>query len=219
MTTPEEFEERIYEAGVIEAGSHSVFSQGLHGQKADLSVIDPGSALWDEWVQLNVDKVIELDADTPPDFLIGVDRGTTELVDAVADELDGVTALHTVKGRGNLAYLRQDAIEAIRDRADMRRAGVGITRYVRVRFLEDVSTTGSGVSRPIDEINGLGLPVAMRVITTLQRRERLEYLDDRHIAYHAIVKQLTPTYTKEECEDHGFCADGMPLRPYPASTS
>lgn len=215
MVTPQEFENRIFDAGIIESKSHHELSQGLHGQKIDFGLTTPDSELWDDWVQVNVDTISNLYANAPPDYLMSVANGTNELVDVVADQFDGVTGLHTAKSSDNRLYLELDALEAIWSRSQAFGGVSGVSRYVQVVFLEDVSTTGSKVSQPIDQIKRQFPEVETEVVTTFQRRDSLEYLDERGVAYHAIIKRLLPTYTERECQEEGFCSENMPLIEYP----
>lgn len=205
----EGFRAKLGVTGVITSGRHSVFSQGLHGQKVDFDRIRPGSQLDDEWTDINVWALRRAHPYIRPGhFLVSIANGTLRLVDAMGHEMQGqVGTLHTEKDpESSMPYLTKDAQAVIAD-LDGRRGH-------RLTLVEDTSTTGrkaAFIARQVVAINE-DLPIEMQ--TTLQRQDQLPELDALGIGYRAIIHEVMPTYTEAQCQLEGFCATGEEPIPY-----
>ncbi len=208
MITTERFREKLDEEGIVTTGRHHVFSQGLHGQKVDFDRIASGSLLDDEWTQVNVRAFRQAHPYIRSQFLVSIANGTIDLVNGMTREMRGdVTALHTVKDpEDNMPYLSKEAVEII--------AGLDVIRKPELTLVEDTSSTGRKTAFVARQIRKVNPDVHLEVQTTFQRQEVLPELDDLEISYHAIIKEILPTYTQDECRKIGFCALGEIPIPY-----
>lgn len=200
--TPEIFEAHLLETDIFDPHwTHREFKSGMHGQEANLGEehLPPGSELYDEYVDVNVGAICGnylWPKQNGPLFVIGVANGTNRLAVDVGEKVPGAIGFETEKDADDNIHLTRVAKRAIE-----------VIRPNLAVVVENVGTTGGSALQVAEAILEAGARHVV-VQVTLQRRERLERLDDVGIRYRSIIKRILPTYTPEECNDHGFCAHG-----------
>ncbi len=197
----EGFRARILEAGVLDPeGIHYEFVGGKHGQKLHFDRAKPGMPVYDDWVVIGAQKIRQLHPDLQGLIILGVADGTNEVAVDIAEELgSGTIGLQTEKVGPKQVRLNKIARQVIR-RLKPRKA---------VAF-EDASTEGTVVLTAVEDAYVLGLE-DVSVLTTWQRRRRLELLDKANVVYDAIIDKEIPTYTPEDCRRIGHCAASWKL--------
>ena len=204
MADIEVFRRHIIEAGVLDpTGVHHEFAQGLHGRKLDFDLIFTNSPLYSEWIDAAAD-FMGVAYPRLPEIIIGVANGTNRVALDVARKFDGkVFGAVSEKDEQNSKVLRLSAT-----------AGKLITALKPefVVVLEDVGTTGSNSVQVANASLTAGAR-AVEVVTTWQRRPRLERLVESSIPYRAIINEALATYTSQECQASGFCSDNWQFIP------
>lgn len=201
----EVFKVKLLEAGVRDPiGLHHVFTDGGHGQKLHFDTIADDSELFREWATVTADFLRDT-YEPLPEVLLGVANGGNRLAIAVAEELGGtVVGLETVKkpkpAKGTELSARARHI-------------IGLLKPSLAVVVEDVGTTGSTSLTAATAALEAGAD-RTEVVNTWQRREKLEYLIGAGVTYHSVIKEVLPTYTAEDCQANGFCAQGWELIPY-----
>ncbi|MDB5175705.1 MAG: hypothetical protein JWM81_563 [Candidatus Saccharibacteria bacterium] len=192
-------------------GQHTELSSGMHGQKVVFGNIEPESGLYHKWIGTVCDYMQEQYAPLPR-ILVSVADGTNRPVTSIVERFgDRMIGLHSQK-----------------DPRDPERLFLGSTATavlmrnlnVPVVVKEDTSTTGGKSGQVAKAIRNAGVR-DVSVLTTVQRRDTLEVLDEAEIPYRAIIKAPMPTYTPEDCLRTGFCSmnwlfkprKGAPYRP------
>jgi len=181
---------------------HHVLNGGMHGQKLHFDRILNDSLLFQQWIDITVAKIWDVYSE-PPEVIIGVANGANRLARPVAKKLGGrVIGLTSKKIDRSQVILPPESSRRVKAR-----------KPDVVLVLDDVGTTGkSAESVALSALDGGAKSV--EVLVTWQRREKLERLVGAGITYHSVIYQPLPTYLPEECEAHGFCADGWELVPY-----
>jgi orotate phosphoribosyltransferase len=199
------FRENIMDSGYVldPEPVHSEFVSGKHGRKLDFDKIDDDDPLYKEWTEIAAD-FIQQEFPRLPEVIIGVANGTNRTALDTARRFNGqVLGLVSEKDPDNskrlyLSSIAGRAIEAIKPEL--------------VVVLEDVGTTGSNSVQVAVDSRDAGAR-SVEVVTTWQRREHLERLEEAGIPHRAIINEPLPTYTPEECRSHGFCAEGWEFKP------
>jgi hypothetical protein len=208
-TQIEAFRENIINSGYVldPEGTHQEFVSGKHGRKLDFDNIDREGQLYDEWISVTAGFLQE-EFPTLPEMIIGVANGTNRpALDTALRIVDGsigeVIGLVSAKDKANSKklYLGAIATEAIK-----------VKKPELVVVFEDVGTTGSNSVQVATACLKSGAQ-SVEVVTTWQRREKLEKLDEANIPHRAIINEPLPTYDPEECKEHGFCAQGWEFIP------
>jgi hypothetical protein len=193
------FRDNIIEQGIVDPyGMHHEFVSGMHGQKIDFDLIETGTPLYEEWVDINVSFILQ-NFNPLPEVILGVANGTNRLAKDVANKFDTITTgLVSEKDPENskILFLSKLAKEIIT-----------IARPALVVVVEDVGTTGSNSVQVATDAREIGAQ-RVEVVTTWKRRQELERLDEAEIPYRAIIDEPLTTYTPEECRQIGFCALG-----------
>lgn len=189
-------------SGVMDQeGVHHEFKAGGHGQKLDFDVIKTDSALYRAWTRVTADYVSEAFPQLP-EVILGVANGTNRLALDTARHFEGdVFGAVSEKDEHNSKILR------------LNRAAKNLISTMSpelVVVLEDVGTTGSSSVQIAQQALDLGAQ-QVEVINTWQRRERLERLAEAGIPYRSLISEPLPTYSPEECQTDGFCAQGWEL--------
>lgn len=199
----EAFRQNILDSGYVldPEGIHHEFVSGMHGQKLDFDNIEEDDNLYKQWTDVAAnyirDRYVPL-----PEMIIGVANGTNRTALDTARHFDGdVIGLVSKKDPQNSKKLWLGGI-ASRAIAQMRPNLVVV--------LEDVGTTGGNSVQVATACLDRGAK-NVEVVTTWQRRAELEKLDEANIPHRAIINEPLPTYTPEDCQDHGFCAQGYEL--------
>lgn len=195
-----EFRENIINSGYVldPEGTHHEFVSGMHGRKLDFDNISNHSALYEQWTEVSA-SFIEEEFPQLPEIIIGVANGTNRTALDTARRFNGeVLGLVSEKDRQDKKKLYLSSL-----------AGRVIYDFEPklVVVLEDVGTTGSNSVQVADGCRVAGAQ-RVEVVTTWKRREKLEKLEEADIPYRAIIDEELPTYTPEDCRDHGFCSDG-----------
>jgi len=195
----QQFRAEIMESGIVldREGTHHEFVSGMHGQKLDFDNIQVNSSLYEKWIDVN-SSFIEEEFPRLPQVIIGVANGTNRVALDVARSFNGRSiGLVSEKDKTHSKRLFLNPFVAGRLLDTMKPQLVVV--------VEDVGTTGSNsvqiASRVRDFTGG-----HVEVVTTWQRRENLERLDEEDIPYRAIIKEPLPTYSPEECVKTGFCS-------------
>lgn len=200
----QQFEQRLFlpETGLMDPdGVHHLFVDGMHGQKAEFSVIKRGMSLYRQWVKLSAQDIKQAYEDLP-EFILGVANGTNAFAEDVAAELkNGVIGLRTEKAQHN---------PKIKRLTPLAEAMISFFEPELVAVVDDAGTTGSSTYQVAEAALDAG---AQEVVVqyALQRSANLPYLDKAVIAYTALVKRCLPNFTSEQCEAEGFCAKGWEL--------
>lgn len=208
--TPESFWEELVNtpSAVDPHGVHSEFVSGMHGRKINFDGMPTESSLFRDWVDLSTrgvaDYLVErgmkrwgLSALTGV-VLLGVANGTNRLVEPVASEVGfGIVPLQTYKSSPKSVALDVET-EAL-------------LRALEPQFVlavEDVGTSGTTSATAVEAAWRTGASW-VEVLNTVQRRDVLEELTARYIVYSSIIStKAMRTYTAEECQKTGYCADG-----------
>lgn len=192
----ETFREHLLDEGVLDPeGIHHEFVRGMHGRKLHFDRVRPGTSLYDEWVVVGAQTLRELHPDLSGLILVSVAEGTNDVTVDIAEELgEGVIGLQTEKVGSRQVRLNKIARQVIR-----------AVRPKRVCIFEDASTEGTIVLTAAEDLRSMDIEDP-EVLTTWQRRHRLELLENAGIYYNAIIDEPVPTYTPEDCRRMGHCA-------------
>ena len=204
MPNIEEFKQHVIDAGVLDAeGIHHEFVSGSHGRKLDFDIIETGSPLYEEWIDVTSDFIADNFPDLPA-IIIGVANGTNRVALDTARRLgDGVTGFVSEKDPKNSKVIR------LGDETSKR---IQAIRPELVVVVEDVGTTGGSSVQVARNALEAGAK-EVEVFTTWQRRPQLERLIELGVPYRAIIKEILPTYDPDECRESGFCSQGWQLIP------
>ena len=193
-----DFKSKILENDIFDpVGIHHEFAYGDHGRKLDFDLITDGSPLYREWVQVNV-EFIRQQYTQIPEVILGVANGTNRLARDVAKEL-GVLGLSTEKVGGRSVQLTQAARQQLIE-----------TECKLLLVLEDVGTTGGSAYSAAVNAREAGAQ-RVEVIFSWQRSEDLIAFKNTDIPYCAIVQEVLPNYSPEECKKIGYCSMGWEL--------
>lgn len=200
MSSPARLKAEILDAGYVldPEGTHHEFVSGMHGRKLDFDNIETGNPLYNLWTETAADFIRE-EFPELPEMIIGVANGTNRTALDTARHFSGdVLGLVSEKDPQDskklyINHIAGLAIEAIKPEL--------------VVVLEDVGTTGSNSVQVAEGCRSAGAK-NVEVVTTWKRREKLERLEEAGIPYRAIIDEELPTYTPEDCQDHGFCSQG-----------
>jgi orotate phosphoribosyltransferase len=206
MAAIEAFQDHIIEAGVLDPiDVHHEFVSGMHGQKLDFDTITTGSPLYEEWTDTAATFIREEFPELPL-VIVGVANGANRIALDTARRFDGAVfgAVSEKDGQNSKVLRLPQATERL----------IRGTRPELVVVLEDAGTTGSNSVQVARQSLQSGAQ-NVEVVTTWQRRDILERLQEEDIAYRAIIKEALPTYEAEECQTSGFCSRGWALIPYP----
>ena len=180
-------------------GVHHEFASGMHGRKLDFDKIPDYGSLIDLWIDAVADSI----RDTLPRkklgklALVSVANGTNRIVPRVAENLGNDThALLTEKSSAKSVRLTAEA-EAIMPR-------INDGAFV---VIEDVATTGLTSASASLALRSAGATDIL-VMSTWQRRERLEELDAIGVPYVSVINEVLPTLSKEACNSSGPCSQG-----------
>lgn len=181
---------------------HHEFVGGMHGRKIDFDAIDGDSPLFDEWLAMIVATIKKLySPERLKDVvLVSVANGTNRVVPTVTEMLgNGATYLLTEKASPKSGKLTAEALAKM----------PALTNHFFI-VIEDVATKGTTSASVVQDLRANG-GHDIEVINSWQRREPLEELDAVDVPYHAIIKEILPTFTPEECATSGLCAAGSRL--------
>lgn len=198
MITAEEtaaFRGDLLAAGILDPqGTHHEFVSGMHGQKLDFDRIEEGTDLYEQWIDVNK-GFIEGAFPQLPEIILGVANGTNRVARDVGERLcvPGLATAKESKG-SKVIYLPEAA-----------RKTIELAAPDLVVVVEDVGTTGSNSVQAALAAREAGAK-NVEVVTTWQRREKLEKLEEAGVAYRAIIKEVLPTYSPDDCEARGFCS-------------
>lgn len=201
----ENFRGRIIDSGYVldTEGTHHEFVSGMHGQKLDFDNIEDGSPLYAEWVQVTAGYIEEEFPDLPA-VIVGVANGTNRVALDTARKFDGDVFGAVSKKReedSKKLYLPENTSKLI-----------AALQPELVVVKEDVGTTGSNSVQVAKACLEAGAQ-DVEVVITWKRRQALERLEEAGIAYRAMIDEPLTTYTPEECERAGFCADDWDFIP------
>ncbi len=202
-----EFLEFLKISDVIDPeGTHHEFNQGLHGQKIDLDKILDGSDLFEEWIELVAKAIEEYYSEQLPDVLVGVASGTNRIVAAVSERLaHHPLAIETVK------------IERLPILSQVSSALIHELEPSFVLVVEDVATEGTNALSVVRSIRKV-TQARTEILNTVERSQELRLLREAGVSYRSILSHILPTYTAEECQQSGPCAQNWRLIPYKAKT-
>ena len=196
----ETFKKHIIEGGILDPKDvHHEFVSGLHGRKLDFDSIEADSPLFSEWIAVTTAALKELYSPERLQnvVLASVANGTNRVVPLVAESLgNGASYLLTEKSSPKSARLVAEAAASMPELKD---------RFFVV--LEDVGTKGTTSASVVLALRETGAK-DIEVLNTWQRREQLEELVAVDVPHHAVIKDMLPTYTPEECQAEGLCAAG-----------
>lgn len=187
---------------LIPKGIHHEFVSGLHGRKLDFDLIDEKSDLFRQWVEVVAQFIKKQYSDISPSkiVLLSVAGGTNRLVGPVAKAIGGgVTALLTEKTSARSVRLTDEAKKKLK-----------ALKPELVVALEDVGTRGGTAASAVLSAQEAGAK-RVEVLNTWQRSEVLEALEAIDATYNAIIKEIWPNFTTEECRKTGYCAQGWKL--------
>jgi orotate phosphoribosyltransferase-like protein len=195
------FKENIINSGYVldPEGVHHEFVSGMHGQKLDFDNIEESDPLYSQWTEVAAGYIEEKYDVSLPEIIIGVANGTNRTALDTARRFGGrVLGLVSEKDPQNskklwLSGMAANVISAMRPNL--------------VVVLEDVGTTGSNSVQVATACRDQGAK-EVEVVTTWKRREKLERLEEAGVPYRAIIDEPLPTYSPEDCKDHGFCSQG-----------
>lgn len=198
-----DFKQKIMNSNVLDPeGLHHEFVSGLHGRKLDFDLIESDSDLFKQWVEVVTGAIKMLYKDIPTGklVLLSVAGGTNRLVGPVADKIGGgVTALLTEKTSPKSVRLTEEAKKKLSElNPDL------------VLALEDVGTRGTTSATAVLSAKEAGAK-KVEALNTWQRSEVLDELEAIGAKYQAIIKELLPNLTPEECRKNGYCAKGWKL--------
>lgn len=210
--TATEFKERLFAAPEVvdPGGVHSEFAAGGHGRKVNFDGIPVDTDLFKDWVDITAHDVRQLLGDRglrrlgtnslSGAVLLSVANGTNRLVGPVAEKV-GFGLLHMLTEKvDGVVRLGEEAAEEMR---------LLVPQFVLA--CEDVGTTGTSSSGAVSSARKAGAEW-IEVLNSAQRRLQLPKLDALGVAYQAtIMVDDLPTYTPEECQKSGYCADGWQL--------
>lgn len=205
-TTAENFRNHIIESRYVldPEGTHHEFVSGLHGRKLDFDLIPDGSELFHEWVDVAAKKIRSLYLSygllRSELLVISVANGTNRVVGPVAQKLRANSAL-TEKDSPRSVKLTPEAEELIAE----------LKPSVAV-VLEDVGTSGTTSATAVEAVRSAGVQ-RVEALNTWQRREKLEKLIGIKAAYSSIIYEPLPTYTPEDCQTEGYCAQNWEFIP------
>jgi orotate phosphoribosyltransferase len=192
-------------AGIIDSGyvldpegTHHEFVSGMHGQKLDFDKISDDDPLYSLWTEVAAD-FIEEEFPRLPEIIIGVANGTNRTALDTARRFNGdVLGLTSIKDPQNSKKLYLTSLAG--------KVMEGIRPELAV-VLEDVGTTGSNSVQVATACRDAGVK-NVEVVTTWKRRAVLERLEEADVPHRAIIDEELPTYSPEDCKDHGFCSQG-----------
>ena len=190
--------DEIINSGIVldAEGTHHEFVSGMHGQKLDFDNIETGSTLYNLWTETSADFIRE-EFPRLPEIIIGVANGTNRTALDAARRFEGeAIGLTTWKDEDRNIFLTDIAGKVISS-----------IRPELVVVLEDVGTRGTNSVQAAVGCRDAGAK-SVEVVTTWKRRDKLERLDEEGIPYRAIIDEPLPTYTPQDCQDHGFCSQG-----------
>jgi len=210
LVTPErigEFRGHLLDEGIRDpAGTHHEFSQGMHGLKWDFDDIPDDSELFHEWVGISADFIVD-NYEILPNVLLAIANGTNRVVRPVTEILGGgVIALETEKKPGSKSEIIIPP-----------KARLIIAKLINpfVLKIDDVGTTGASIASAGLKVRKINPSAHLEALVTLKRSLTLPHLDKIDVPYKSIIDEPEEDYTKEDCEDHGYCADeNQTLIPY-----
>jgi orotate phosphoribosyltransferase len=185
-------------------GVHHEFVSGAHGRKLDFDKIKTGSTLYNLWVGVMAEKTREL-YDQVPSVLVGVANGTNRLARSMAPLLgDHVQGIATEKLSAKEVGL-----------TDLGKLVLQQTDPEMVLIVEDVGTLGTNSSSVAKSVREAGFD-NLEVINTWQRSETLPFLDELSVPYNAVITDVLPTFTSEDCLElpDGYCHQNIELIPH-----
>ncbi|HJQ08158.1 MAG TPA: hypothetical protein VJ836_01600 [Candidatus Saccharimonadales bacterium] len=199
MSVPK-FKQHLLEEGVLDPeGVHHECAYGAHGRKLDFDRIPTKAPLFREWVDVNAAAIRQRHPKLPQ-AVLGVADGANRLSRHVAHEL-GVVALFTHKVSAREVELTTTS------RSRLLRLQEGL-----VVVLKDVCTTGGTAYTAVRSLReAVAREVAAEGQFTWNRQGELRAFADAGIPYTAIIDESLPTYTPEQCQTQGYCAQGWQL--------
>jgi orotate phosphoribosyltransferase len=194
--------ENLMSEGILDPeGTHHEFVSGMHGRKLDFDKIDDESELYQQWIDVAAGH-IEQNFPKLPEVILGVANGTNRVALDVARKFDGrVLGAVSEKDERNSKKLYLSEM-----------AGKLITAMKPefVVVIEDVGTTGSNSVQVARQALAHGAE-NVEALTTWQRRPNLERLEQVGINYSSIINTELETYSPDDCEAPGFCAQNWNL--------
>jgi hypothetical protein len=199
----------LLNAGVLDSGCHSEFAGSKHGLKLHLDRVARGSLLYTKMIRAKAEKIAEVNqAKKRGIVVVGIANGTNQTALDLADYLGGNTiGVETYKIRGRRVKLTQIAKRVIM-----------ATQPELVVLDEDVGTEGTVCANLAPQIKVLGAENVIAV-HTWQRQPTLPGLDKTKVPYYPVIYDVLPTYTPFQCQEMGYCADGIELIPYSSKES
>lgn len=210
MTKAEVFAEQFWEQGYVDPeGVHREFHSGMHGQKANFDDIPEDDPLFEDWVDINVEAIEEIQEEflQPVDVVLGTANGANRPIDRIVSKLGRPTiGLKTRKDPTGFVTLTPQGWRKIHGR----QSGL-------VVVVEDVGTTGYNSSNAATGACKAGAKRVV-VLNTIQRCPELHWLDEaarfHPISHRAIIERDMPTLKPEVCRAvGGMCAKGWELIP------
>jgi orotate phosphoribosyltransferase len=195
--------DKILADGVMDDETvHHEFVSGLHGRKIDFDVIPTSSELYRMWIDTVVAYIKEKYPEQPI-AVLGVANGGNRLAISVAAGLGGgVLGLTTEKVSAKsvaLTSASKDFIEQLKP------------SFVLV--VEDVGTAGTTSATAALAALEAGAQ-KVTVLNTWQRSEQLDKLVEAGVKWQSVIHEPMVNYSPEECEEAGYCANGLEFIPH-----
>lgn len=189
-------------SGVMDQeGVHHELKAGEHGQKLDFDAIPSDSGLYRAITRVAADFIAE-EFPELPQFIIGVANGTNRFALDTARHFEGqVSGAVSEKDKHDKSLQRISRVA---------RSLITVWEPELVVVLEDTATTGSSSVQVAQQALWFGAK-HVEVVNVVQRRPQLERLDENDIPYRSMITELLPSYSAEECQADGFCAQGWEL--------
>ena len=194
----ETFRGNLLAQGILDAEDvHHEFAYGDHGRKLDFDRIEEGTQLYQDWVYVCAQSIRDR-YPLMPDAVLGVANGTNRLSKKVAASL-GILALYTEKVSPREVAITSESLEVMRT-----------NEMHVVVVLEDVGTTGGTALTAAEHARKAGAKLT-EVQFTWKRQDELASFNNSDIPYYSIIDERLKTYSPEECQATGFCANGIEL--------
>ncbi len=198
-------DEILQHPGVFDPeGVHHEFADGMHGQKINIDAIPKEGSLYAELVNAGIEFIYDhYGPKGLPVALIGTANGANRFAISMALGIPKISGLRSEKYPTDKKKVRLNSIA---------RSMMSTLRSGLVLVIDDIGTKGSMSVQVAHEAELAGAG-RVEVMYLMQRRPRLEHLDEADIAYSAIMHRYLDTYSAEECQTNpnGFCARSWEL--------
>ena len=186
-------------------GMHHEFVSGMHGQKLDFDKILTGTDFYIQWVSLYARAIKQIYGDVYPAAIVGIANGANRLAKSIAPLIsDDMIVLSTEKVDAKTVKLTEDSVEILKSQS-----------IESVLIVEDVGTTGSTTVTAVHDLKDKGVK-KIEALNGWVRTESLVRLDEIGLPYYALIHDVLPVFSPDDCErdEEGFCKRGFEFVPH-----